>query len=177
MRFAKIIINLLIVLTLFFILYPHVKSYKSDKINEIKIKRYFDDNKYNYFDEYKAVLKIPSINFLRGLYDINNPLNDISKNIAFLENTSYPNNNSNTVIIGHSGDSLISYFKDLNKLKIGDLIYFYYDNFEYIFEVADIYIVDKTGFVEVKRNKNKMTLTLITCYLDKYQLVIVAYKK
>ena len=176
MRFVKILLNIVIFISLLWFLKPFVFKLSDNLVNEKKIKRYFNGAKYNYNDDYIAVLKIPKINFMRGLHDVNSPLNDIDKNIAFL-NDNYPNLNTNTVIMGHSGDSEVSYFKDLDKLKIGDLIYFYYDNHEYIFEVGDIYKVLKTGDVTVKRIKNKLTLTLITCYLDNEQLVIIAYKK
>lgn len=176
MRFVKIILNIVIFISLLWFIKPFVFKYSDKLVNEKKLKRYFSGAKYNYSNEYIAVLKIPKINFMRGLYDINSPLNDVDKNIAFINNINL-SSNSNTVIIGHSGDSEISYFKDLHKLQIGDLIYFYYNNCEYIFEVGDIYKVLKTGDVSIKRLKNKLALTLITCYLENEQLVIVAYKK
>ncbi|MBR3523517.1 MAG: sortase [Bacilli bacterium] len=149
--------------------YPECK--KIIKRNVIK------DNTYNYNDTYIAVLEIPIIGFKRGLYDKDSPLNDVDKQIAFLPNTEYPNNNSNTVIVGHSGNSQYAYFNDLDKLDIGDIIFFYYDKTKYEFIIDNIYLVLKTGAVEVQKNENKMTLTLITCFKDNYQLVIVANKK
>ena len=149
--------------------YPECK--KIIKRNVIK------DNKYNYNDTYIATLEIPKINLKRGLYAKDSILNDVDKQIAFLPNTEYPNNNSNTVIVGHSGNSQYAYFNDLDKLDIGDIIFFYYDKIKYEFIIDNIYLVLKTGEVKVIKDENKMTLTLITCFKDNYQLVIVANKK
>ena len=167
MRLLKIGFSLLLVM-LFSFNYPECKKI---------IKRTFKDNKYNIHNEYKAVLEIPKIAFKRGLYDINSHLNNVDNNIAFLNNTEYPSSNSNTVIIGHSGSGDKAYFNDLSKLDINDNIYLYYDNNKYNFIIDNIYLVYKDGNVLVERDKNKMTLTLITCYSNNYQLVIIAYKK
>ena len=170
MFLKKSIYSLIVFIYLFFFSfnYPEVKKI---------IRRDFKGNKYNYSNLYVAYLEIPKIGFKRGLYDINSPLNNVNNDIAFLDNTEYPNNNSNTVIIGHSGNSNKAYFNDLKLLELNDLIYFYYNNFKYEFVISNIYLVNKTGNVDVIKNKDKMTLTLITCYLDDYQLVIIANKK
>ena len=170
MLLRKYIYNFILFVFVFFISfnYPEVKKI---------IKRDFKDNKYNYSNLYVAYLEIPKIGFKKGLYDILSPLNNVDNNIAFLSGTEYPNNNSNTVIIGHSGKGDKAYFNDLKLLNLDDLIFFYYDNIKYEFVISDIYLVNKTGNVDVIKDKDKMTLTLITCYLDKYQLVIVANKK
>lgn len=148
--------------------YPEVKKI---------IRRDFKDNKYNSSDLYVAYLEIPKIGLKRGLYDVLSPLNNVDYEIAFLTDTEYPHDNSNTVIIGHSGIGKYAYFNDLKLLELNDVIYFYYDNQKYEFIVSDIYLVDKNGYVDVYKEKDKMTLTLITCYLNDYQLVIIANKK
>ena len=170
MLLRRFIYSFVLFVLIFFISfnYPEVKKI---------IKRDFKGNKYNYSNLYVAYLEIPKIGFKRGLYDILSPLNNVDDDIAFLKGTEYPNNNSNTVIIGHSGNSNKAYFNDLKLLAINDIIYFYYNDIKYEFIVSDIYLVNKTGNVDVIKDKDKMTLTLITCYLDKYQLVIVANKK
>ena len=170
MFLKKFIYSFIIVIFVFF------TSYNYPEVKKI-IRRNFKDNKYNYSNLYVAYLEIPKIGFKRGLYDILSPLNNVDNNIAFLEGTEYPNNNSNTVIIGHSGNSHKAYFNNLKSLNLNDLIYFNYDNIKYEFIVSDIYLVEKNGYVNVYKENDKMTLTLITCYLDKYQLVIIANKK
>ena len=128
-------------------------------------------------DDYVAYLDIPKIDFKMGLYAQDNYKNDIEYNIAFHDISEFPNNNSNTVVMGHSGTSEISFFDNLKKLSTGDSIYFYYDRHLYEFIIDTKYLVKKDGTLDIIRNKDKMTLTLITCYLDDYQLVIIAYKK
>jgi len=144
---------------------------------EINIRRYLGDERYNYNDTYIAFLFIPKIGFERGLYEKESPLNNISYNIAFLDESEYPRDNSNTIIIGHNGNSSISYFEDLKHLTIGDSIYLYYDNYKYHFVVADIYTVLKTGYVKIRRDNSKKTITLITCFERNKQLVIIGYEK
>ena len=145
--------------------------------NERSIKRYFSDSKYNYNNDYIAVLSIPKINFERGLYPKESSLNNIAYNIAFLKESEYPSLNSNTIIIGHSGNSNISYFEDLKKLVVGDEIFLFYENFKYHFIINDIYTVKKNRNVKVRRDKNRKTITLITCYERDKQLVIIGYEK
>ena len=53
----------------------------------------------------------------------------------------------------------------------------YYQGVKYIYKVDEIYDVFKDGSIEIKRNQNKNTLTLITCRKntkDK-QFVIILY--
>ncbi len=125
--------------------------------------------------EYIAVLEIPKINFKRGLYEKKDPENDISKNIVFLDSSSLPNeNNSKVIIAGHSGDTYNAYFKNLYKLTNKDIINLYYNNKKYIYKVSDIYEITKNGTLALESNKDKKTLTLITCKDSKRQLVIVS---
>ena len=56
-------------------------------------------------------------------------------------------------------------FTNLNKLGNGDLAYIKYNNVTYTYKIVNIYDVLKTGTVSIYRDKNKSTLTLITCNL------------
>ena len=69
------------------------------------------------------------------------------------------------------------YFNQLHKLNENDLAYIYYQGTKYIYSVDKIYDVKKDGNVEVIRNKNKNTLTLITCKRNTQdrQLVVIFY--
>ena len=49
------------------------------------------------------------------------------------------------------------------KLENGDLVDTTYNNKEYHYKISNIYTDIKDGDVAIKRNKNKNTLTLITC--------------
>ena len=115
---------------------------------------------YNYI----GYLSIPKINFKKGFTEKNSKYNTVSKNIQILDSSSYPDEElGNVIIAGHSGNSSVSFFKDLYNLNKDDLIYIEYKNKLYTYKIVDIYTVPKTGKVEIKRDKNKSTLTLITC--------------
>ena len=57
-------------------------------------------------------------------------------------------------------------FQVHNKLYLlnkGALVYITYDNVNYTYRITDIYTVNKSGTVEVRSNKDKSNITLITC--------------
>lgn len=124
---------------------------------------------------YEAYLRIPKINLSQPLYSKEDKRSDIDQNIIFVEDSDMPTTeNGNVIIAGHSGSSTVSYFKYLHKLEIGDVIYLEYDDEVYKFRVDNRYFVKKTGVVEVIRDTNTKSLTLVTCYGNTKQLVIVA---
>ncbi|MGM9876802.1 MAG: sortase [Bacilli bacterium] len=124
---------------------------------------------------YIAVLKIPKINLERGLVAPNSYLNNVNYNVQILKDSSMPDvNKGNLILAGHSGNSRISYFRNLDKLFLGDNVYIIYNNETYQYKIVDIYDIEKTGSAEIIRNKNKTTLTLITCrHNTKKQIVII----
>ena len=85
--------------------------------------------------------------------------------------------NSNLILAGHNGTSNVSFFNDLDKLKEDSLVYVYYNNIKYIYKINNNYEVKKDGKVEIIRNRNKTTITLITCKKDSKdkQLVYIGY--
>ena len=125
---------------------------------------------------YIAVLKIPKINLERGLVDPNSYLNNVNYNLEILDGSSMPDQaKGNLIIAGHSGNSRISFFKNLNKLIISDEIFIDYKNNTYEYKVVDIYEIEKTGIAEIIKNQNATTLTLITCkHNTNKQIVIIA---
>ena len=124
-------------------------------------------NKINYSDNrfhYVAILEIPQIDLKLGLVDKNSNDNNVNKNIQILDGSEFPNKiNTNLILASHSGTSKVSFFNDLNKLSIGDTIYIYYNDYKYIYKLDNIYEIKKTGAVDIIRNKDKNTITLITC--------------
>lgn len=128
---------------------------------------------------YIAILKIPKINLERGLVDQNSYLNNVNYNVEILDNSDMPNvKNGNVILAAHSGNSRISYFKNLDKLDIADEISIDYQNKIYTYKVTDKYLIEKTGTAEIIKNKNKNTLTLITCkHNTNNQIVIIAELK
>lgn len=148
-----------------------VKDETVEEVNE-EPKEEKKEEKINYI----AVLKIPKIKLVRGLVDRNSYQNNIKYNVQILKDSSMPDEDKGNVILAaHSGNARISYFRNLDKLVIGDDISIEYNSVIYNYKVVDIYLIDKTGTAEIIRNKNKSTLTLITCKhnTDK-QIIVIA---
>lgn len=149
-----------------------VTNYFNTAVKDITITNQNETNE----DSYIGVLEIPKINLEKGFYSINNIHNTINKNIEVLKNSSMPNNsNSILAIAAHSGNGKNAYFTNLDKLDINDLIYIYFDNYKYTYEVKDIHNTIKDGNIEVDKN-NETVLVLTTCNeKDKTkQLVVTA---
>lgn len=129
-------------------------------------------------NNYLAILNIPKINLYKEFYDYESPLNTVEKNIEVIEKSKMPDiKNGNLILASHSGNSNIAYFKNLDKLKLKDLIFIHYNGKKYKYIVENIYDVKKTGYIEINRNKNKTTLTLITCKKNtNLQTVYVCYQ-
>ncbi len=125
--------------------------------------------------QYIAVLKIPKINLEKGLVDINSKYNNVKYNIEIIKGSSMPNiDKGNLILASHSGNSKISYFKNLNKLKINDDVIIKYQGNDYIYKVKNIYEIEKTGKASILKNNEKKTLTLITCkHNTNKQIVII----
>lgn len=180
----------LLIITFSFILLGINKIIDNNKKSEeiVKVNSFFNDDAYNLIntnnintnkkieeDNFIAVLEIPKISLKKGLSLDNN---NINYNIEIVSDSTFPNEeNSNLVLAAHSGNSKISFFKNLYKLTIGDEVYIYYDGIKYEFVIYDIYDVLKDGTVEIKRYQNKKTITLVTCKKNSnnYQTVYIGY--
>lgn len=115
---------------------------------------------YNYI----GVLEIPKINIKRGFLNIKDKGNNVNKNLQVIKGSDMPNvKNGNLIIAAHSGNSYISYFKNLHKLSNADVAYVYFNNIKYTYKVAGKYDAEKNGKVTIHRDNKKNTLTLITC--------------
>lgn len=140
-----------------------------------------EQNKNDVFEKtekvnYKAVLEIPKINLKRGLVDKYSKENNINKNIYVLRETNYPNTDdySHIYLASHSGNSSVSYFKNLVNLSNDDIINLYYKDKIYTYEIYNKYEIEKTGVITINVI-DENNITLITCLRDtNKQLVIVA---
>lgn len=133
-------------------------------------------NEYTY-EEYLGILDIPKINFYKGFYSKTSNLNNVKFNLYVLKESDYPDViNGNLIIAGHSGNYSNSYFNNLYKLDIEDNITIHYQGKDYIYKITKIYNEEKTGTVRILRNKNKTSLTLITCTKDDnyHQTIFIA---
>lgn len=119
------------------------------------------------YSKYLGVLEIPKIGLKRGFYNVGNRYNNIQYNVAIMGGSDLPDvPNGNLILVAHSGDAYISYFAYLYRLNIGDLAYVTYAGRKYQYQIVNIYTVPKTGVVTIKRNKERTTLTMITCTKD-----------
>ncbi len=121
------------------------------------------------------VLSIPKIELNQEFYPGDKIKNNVDKGIQVIEGSSMPDNGGNLILASHSGNSSIAYFKHLDLLSIGDKVYVIYMGKKYSYIISSIYDVEKTGFVEIKRD-NRQTLTLITCKKNtNKQTVFIGY--
>ena len=123
---------------------------------------------------YIAVIEIPKISLKKGLVDKESNDNNINKNIQILKESDFPDQEKgNFILVAHAGNSYISFFRNISKLEEGDLIYIYYNYHKYVYQVSHKYNIKKTGQALISRDKNKKTLTLITCQSGTDQQIVI----
>lgn len=129
-------------------------------------------------DTYDAILSIPQIELKKGIYKKEDVRNNIDESVTIHELSDYPNeDNSNVILMAHSGTGKKAYFNDLEKLNTDSLIEFYYQKTKYVYKIDSYYTIEKTGVASIKRDATKKAITLITCsQSDKtQQLVYIGY--
>lgn len=188
---------LLIIIGAFFILlsigilgYKYCQKHHLQQVEEEKIEEFFEDiseettieepieekiEKKQQEINYIAVIEIPKLNLKKGLVDRNSWRNNVNYNIQILKDSDMPNvDRGNFILAAHSGSSSVSYFRNLKQLGKTDEIYIYYNETKYTYRVVNKYDVEKTGKAEIIRNKNKTTLTLISCrHGTNYQIIVI----
>ena len=118
----------------------------------------------DYTKYYVGNISIPKIDLKRGFVSKDSKYNNVNRNIYIVPEFDYPDKEGgNFILASHSGTSSISFFKNLYKLTLGDKVDITYNNKNYTYIITNIYTDLKDGDVAIKRNKNKTTLTLITC--------------
>lgn len=148
---------------------------KSDIENQEEVKQEIPINNIRYI----GVLKINKIGLEKGLVDKTSSYNNVNQNIQILKESDMPNvDKGNLILAAHSGNGRVAYFRDLYKLQNGDEVNVYYEGINYVYEVVNIYDIDKTGEAHIIRNASKTTLTLITCkYNEEKQIIIICELK
>ena len=116
---------------------------------------------------YLAFLEIPKINLNQGILPKTSYYNNVNYHVQILDISDLPDViNGNMVLAAHSGSSNIAYFKNLYKLTKDDMAYIIYNNKKYSYQIVNIYNQVKKGSLNIYRDINKTTLTLITCTKD-----------
>ena len=136
-----------------------VNSYFNNYDEEVSYK---NNNKNK--EEYLGILEIKKIKLRKGFYKLNSNLNNVDKNIMIVSSSNMPDvNKGNLIFASHSGNSSVSYFRYLDKLDMEDIASIYYLGKKYDYKLINYYDVDKNGSVQIIKNNDINTLTLITC--------------
>lgn len=155
----------LISIGLIFLLIFNLHSIKVEKQVQKKIENFihFQDSKKKE-ESFLGVLEIPKIKLKQGFYAFDSENNTVNKNIEVIETSLMPNNeNSNLILASHSGNSKISYFRNLDKLSLEDIAYIYFNEKKYTYRLTYMYSESKDGTILIRRPSNQTNLTLITC--------------
>ncbi len=140
--------------------------------------QYYEEEYTVDYSKYYGVLEIPKIGLKRGFYNVGSKWNDIQYNVTLQEGSVPPYEGyGNFILLGHSGDSYISFFAYLYRLGVGDECYITLNGVVYHYRIDNIYTVEKSGLMVMDFTPPEMTLTLITCTKDndKLQTVYVAH--
>lgn len=136
-----------------------------------------EENKNKITEKYISVLEIPKISLKVGIYNKESKLNNVNKNIYLLDESNMPNEEKgNFILAAHSGNSSISYFKNLSNLEINDIAFVYYEGVKYKYKLINYYEVKKTGKIAIVRNLEISTLTLITCKRNTDKQVVYIFE-
>lgn len=184
------VINLVIGITLF--TYNSVYDYYLNMLDKNKVDNYISNSKIKInivsidnentinneeVNNYLGVISIPKINLEQGFYGIDNPMNNVDKNIELISNSNMPDVENGTLILAaHSGNDRVSYFNKLYKLNIDDEIEIIYNKSKYLYKLIDIYEVEKTGSITLHNINNITSLVLVTCsnFNDNLQVVYIS---
>lgn len=113
---------------------------------------------------YIGYLNVPDVNIKRGFVDINSKYNSISYNVTVIKGSTMPDvENGNLILAAHRGNSSVSFFDKLYKLKDGAEALVTYNGHVYTYKLVNRYNVPKNGTIKILRNGEINTLTLITC--------------
>lgn len=99
---------------------------------------------------------------------------NLDKNVTILKGSILPNKDNSIIFLAaHSGNSKVSFFNKLDKIKNNQEINFYYNNYKYIYKVIKKYETNKDGDIEVNKDfKNKLILTTCSIHNKKKQLIV-----
>ena len=149
---------------------------KVDKVDKTTSEEVKEVSKSKVKYDYIAVLKIPKINLEKGLVAKDSKYNNINYGVEILKESDSPDViNGNVILAAHSGTANISYFRNLDKINVGDEAIIYYQGKTYKYVFSKIYDIEKTGKAVIKRDNNTSTLTLVTCrHNTNNQIVLIA---
>ena len=123
-----------------------------------------------------ALLEVPKISLRKGIYSLNDKHNLVSYGIEMLSGSSFPDRDNTTLILAsHSGNSSVSYFRNLIYLSKGDIVYLYYNGNKYMYEIIGCYKKKKDGYILVKDFGKGRFMILTTCKNDELDKQLTCY--
>lgn len=168
MRKISLIIGFLIVISgVIMLSLSMIKDNNYRKEDKKSLDNFF--NEYNEIKEdngisYISALEIPSIALKTGVVMSDNTFKSMDRSVSIYPASNMPDEDGgNFVLFAHSGNSRISYFKNIDKLNKGDVINVYYNKAEYHYKVINKYEVAENDDTPLYRMKDKTIITLITC--------------
>ena len=127
----------------------------------------------NTSDDVYFKLNIPDINLNKDVHTFNSKNNSVDKGIYLVKDYDINKLKGSLILASHSGSSEISYFKNLDKIDVGTILYLTYNDNNYFYKITSIYKIDKTGKFKYM-NKDK-AIYLITCDKNNKHKQIVFY--
>ena len=151
----NIVKSLIILLIIFFnirIIKEDLITYEKETKEDLTVET---DNKTS---KYSQVLEIPKIKLKKGFYNLNSEYNKVKYGIEVIKE-----NENLLILASHSGNSKISYFKNLDKLENGDeVIVSSKGNKEY-YKIVYNYEILKNGTFKILKDGIEKKIILITC--------------
>ncbi len=188
----KFILLILITVIISVVVYDKIDTSIKDKKEEEKISSFFDLQKEiqdtiktpenmernSNNENFIGILDIPKINLQRGFYSLESSKNTVDIGLEVIKGSQMPDvENSELVIAGHSGNGYLAFFKELDKIEKGNLIYITYQGYKYTYKLKSTTITDKNGEIEIEKEEDSQTLILTTCNpenRDKEQLTLIS---
>ena len=120
---------------------------------------------YGLGDEVFGVISIPAMELEMPIY-LGATEQHMAAGAAHLSQTSLPigGENTNCVIAGHRGYNGASYFRYIDKLKVGDAVYITNLWEQLTYRVSEIRIIDPHDVEEILIQPGRELLTLLTCH-------------
>ena len=115
-------------------------------------------------DNYIGYLSVPDVNIKRGFVSLGSKYNSVKYNVMVIEGSTMPDvEKGNLILAAHRGNSSVSFFDKLYKVKISSYAYVTYNDRVYKYELVNTYDEPKDGILTIRRNADVSCLTLITC--------------
>lgn len=120
---------------------------------------------YGLGDEVFGVISIPAMELEMPIF-LGATEQHMVDGAAHLSQTSLPigGENTNCIIAGHRGYNGASYFRYINKLKVGDAVYITNLWERLTYRVCEIKIIDPHDVTEILIQPGRELLTLLTCH-------------